>query len=204
MKSVPSPRRAAFSLLELVIVMTILAVLIGIIYTATSGARLRSDETVCLSNLRQIGLAIKMYQSDHDELPPKLTSLHPQYSSSPLIFRCPAWEALFSARPPEEQAELKAMFTMYSYVPEEKAFWQSVPPEPGDPPSLREGWEVMYKQGGERTPLVLCQFHDPLLEAKPSGMLPDGRFQIIRTVLRMDGSVEKAKATGRRISWSDL
>ena len=58
-------RRAAFTLIELLIVIGILAVLIALLAPAASAARHAATRVVCLSQMRQIGLAFLMYANDN-------------------------------------------------------------------------------------------------------------------------------------------
>lgn len=58
------PRRG-FTLVELLVVVAIIAVLISILLPATRRAREAANRTVCLSNLRQFGLAFQLYANDH-------------------------------------------------------------------------------------------------------------------------------------------
>lgn len=54
----------AFTLVELLMVIAIIAVLTGIILAALPAARKRSYEARCMSNLRQLGQAFAMYKQD--------------------------------------------------------------------------------------------------------------------------------------------
>lgn len=56
---------AAFTLLELLVVMAVITILAGLILPAASRAREAGRSTVCLSNLRQIGVALQLYVQDY-------------------------------------------------------------------------------------------------------------------------------------------
>jgi prepilin-type N-terminal cleavage/methylation domain-containing protein len=62
--------RRAFTLIELIVVIGIIALLIGISVPATSGARLRAKITVANAELRDIGMALESYSYDNDDLYP--------------------------------------------------------------------------------------------------------------------------------------
>ena len=146
-----------------------------------------------------------MYESDYGDIPHEFKTLYPTYVSNKQVFRCPQWEAYLSTLSNDKQEKYVSVLTMYTYEPEEAHFWSTLPREAGDPDSLRWTWQKFYQKRGERLPIVLCHFHDPLADADvPFG--PDGRLQMTRMVLRLDGSVEKATAhqVGKGISWSDL
>ena len=59
-----SPRRAGFTLVELLVVIGIIALLISILLPSLNRARLSAKKTLTLSNLRQIGVGTALYQSD--------------------------------------------------------------------------------------------------------------------------------------------
>jgi len=56
----------AFTLVELSVVLGVIAILLALLLPAISKAKVRANETVCLNNLRQIGIGIKLYQNDND------------------------------------------------------------------------------------------------------------------------------------------
>ncbi|UCG50357.1 MAG: DUF1559 domain-containing protein [Phycisphaerales bacterium] len=57
--------RGAFTLVELLTVIAIVAVLMGILVPVLSSARASARKVACLSNLRQIGVAIHSYSDDY-------------------------------------------------------------------------------------------------------------------------------------------
>src|SRR6266478_657333 len=59
-----------FTLVELLTVIAIIAVLAAIVMPVFASVRGKARETTCVSNLRQIGLSIRMYAQDYDELYP--------------------------------------------------------------------------------------------------------------------------------------
>ncbi|MEO0475980.1 MAG: prepilin-type N-terminal cleavage/methylation domain-containing protein [Planctomycetota bacterium] len=63
--SAPRRSRSAFSLIELLVVVSIIALLIAILLPALSVARESTQDTQCKSNLKQLGIAQFAYASDH-------------------------------------------------------------------------------------------------------------------------------------------
>ena len=56
--------KSGFTLIELLVVIAIISLLMGILVPALHKVRFRANETACLSNLRQVNLALNMYGND--------------------------------------------------------------------------------------------------------------------------------------------
>jgi len=100
-----SPRRG-FTLIELLVVIAIIAILAAILFPVFAKAREKARQTKCLSNVRQIAVAIHMYAQDHSEvLLPKLTdkvwaSLLANYNEAQ-IYDCPTLSGTGTSNNPE-------------------------------------------------------------------------------------------------------
>lgn len=62
--------RRAFTLIELLVVIAIIAILAAILFPVFAQAREAGKRTVCVSNMKQMGLSLVMYATDHDDMFP--------------------------------------------------------------------------------------------------------------------------------------
>jgi prepilin-type N-terminal cleavage/methylation domain-containing protein/prepilin-type processing-associated H-X9-DG protein len=100
MTSKPSgaTHRAAFTLIELLIVIAIIAILVSILFPVFSRVRENARRSSCQSNLKQIGLGIMQYTQDYDETLPMAErsdstpwhNLVMPYIKSRQVFKCPS------------------------------------------------------------------------------------------------------------------
>jgi prepilin-type N-terminal cleavage/methylation domain-containing protein len=97
--------RKGFTLIELLVVIAIIAILAAILFPVFARAREQARKSACLSNMKQIGLALGMYMQDYDQVfPPgglkiweakktdrNLLAIQLQpYAKNDQIFHCPS------------------------------------------------------------------------------------------------------------------
>ncbi len=97
-------RSRGFTLVEVLVVLAIISTLVGIGIPVSRMLKSRSQQTVCLENLRQLGTALQTYLQDHNDQMPDLETARASkdedkpvievlllpYTGSAEAFHCPA------------------------------------------------------------------------------------------------------------------
>src|SRR6266496_4507719 len=88
----PSPRSyafTAFTLVELLVVLAVIGVLAGLLLPALSMAKAAAHATTCKNHLRQMGIALKMYVDENNNMyPPYAGSPGPAYGDATNVWWC--------------------------------------------------------------------------------------------------------------------
>ena len=86
--------RGGFTFVELVVVWAIIAVLIAILFPVFARAREKARQATCVSNLRNISAALRIYGAEnYGHLPPTdndVTTLYPKYLAESGVYKCPS------------------------------------------------------------------------------------------------------------------
>lgn len=78
--------KRGFTLIELLVVIAIIAILAAILFPVFAQAKAAAKKTQCMSNLKNIGLAVVMYAGDYEDCSPQSTAgLNPPPAGTQLV-----------------------------------------------------------------------------------------------------------------------
>ncbi len=67
MKNTRNTKFGAFTLIELLVVIAIIAILAGLLLPALAQAKKKAQQIACVNNLKQVGLAFRLWSNDNEE-----------------------------------------------------------------------------------------------------------------------------------------
>lgn len=129
----PFPRVGGFTMIELLVVIAILGILTSLVVSAASGLTERGSRTKCLSNMRQIGVAMHLYAGENNA-------------------RLPASSHLRAA----DGSSLSWTNTLSEYLGDE--FLGRCPSTPNHRAAITYGWnDFLTDTSGEGVSLLACR-----------------------------------------------
>lgn len=113
----PVVRRLGFTLVELLVVISIIGVLVGLLLPAVQAAREAARRIQCTNNLKQIGLGLHNYESAHRTFPPgfisRVTGPWPGGGNNPVPEAGPGWSLFGLILPQLEQDNLHNLINFH-------------------------------------------------------------------------------------------
>ncbi|MBM4054446.1 MAG: type II secretion system protein [Planctomycetes bacterium] len=174
---------SGFTLIELLVVIAIIGILVSFLLPVLGKARESARRTHCASNLKHIGLSLRMYANDQDDALPtggstgmeSLGMLYDTYISDRKIFRCPSDSGVSAANNMDLTAAPDIFTTNASFTISRCSYGYD------DTHTLKDSSGVVLAADAKGT---------------PTGSLSDNHNEWGQNVLYLDGHVEwKGTAT---------
>jgi len=201
----PSKTRG-FTLIELLVVIAIIAILAAILWPVFLRVQQQSKMNVCISNLRQIGTGLRMYEADREALPPFLASLYHGYVPATKAFVCKADPtkglSTFAAADWEDGEGFRVVWNLqktgcsYAYMPRagfwyhdrqgKPALWEGQPAGSNSAWVNTRSWRPRFEHW---TPIIFDWWHAQDQHTPDAALRPYTKQKIAVLVLLTGGSV---------------
>ena len=83
-------QKKAFTLIELLVVIAIIAILAALLLPALAAAKRKAQRINCVSNLKQVGIAFRLWEGDNNDRYPMAVSTHVQWRQGEDLYHQPA------------------------------------------------------------------------------------------------------------------
>ena len=144
--------RSAFTLVELLVVISIIGVLVGLLLPAVQAAREAARRMSCGNNFKQLGLAMHNYHASYDQLPQHMTGTKYEHTNNSHI---------------TNRLYLSSLVAMTPFM-EQQALWEQIsnpndrnndgvlafPPD--NPPMGPGPWQTYYQPWMTELPMLRC------------------------------------------------
>ncbi len=152
--------KRGFTIIELLGVITVIAVLAAILFPVFAMARQTAQRQSCLSNLFNMGMALGMYAVDNDGYyPPRdddLGPLYPQYLGDKIVFGCPtSYNGVPMGAPADESLVIESQhYNSISYGPMTPRPKESA--DKAEPEEEPIQWSYYYRAGHRHNELPVA------------------------------------------------
>ncbi len=202
----PDGSAAAFTRVELMTILALIAVLATLVASSVAGAKLRAQQAVCSGNLRQLGAAIDIYAADTGKRPRSVSRLSQRetWLASPRLLLCPTDPAFRANAATNAHWGNVANASQEPWDLDREAFanpetgsWQSELSESVETVPFsylhtlgwrRQAWERLSLAGPEAG-LAVCQLHGVRV---PTASVPAGT----KPFLLWEGQTYRARRDG--------
>lgn len=192
-------RKSGFTLVEILVVLSIVAVLVGITLPVFARMREQGRQTVCTSNLRQTALAVRMYMDDYSDRPLRMQSVwdsgHIRVAD---VLLCP-----------DDESANRGGLHYEAHVRE-----PSLPPETvrysyHNPFTVERWgirWEDLMNSENGNPGVAVCQLHGSHSSPLGPSSLPPSLADMEGTTLRarLDGSIARRQIVWERVNGDPL
>lgn len=185
------------TLTEVLVVTAVVAVLSALGYSATSPAREKARQVVCISQLKQIYAAVALYSADHEgaagmPLHPNIAFIYGDlHDALRPYLKGSIQRVLFCPDFPERK--IGKLSSSYEFR------WLAFTPRPpGDDDAWYESLERDLRQRPDTYPMVICRTHDDEYYSRVEAGMDGVTVGAYTIELRFDGSVHSGLRTSPR------